>query len=160
MNLNSVKQGFTWKPEIRYDHKETVRSLSLCSTRSFSLLHKKVPNLQEYRASNIVISIASLYSKAHSICSELEKNLVFFSTYLLHYLPQSIHKLQENWGSLVIRVIFVAVSDSLVEFVTKAEPFLFDQNLQSADSTVVGIQAHLSKTANLLRVNKIWELEE
>ena len=50
-----------------YDQRATVRSRNLCSIRSFSLLHRKVPNLHEYKASKIASSMASLYSNAHSI---------------------------------------------------------------------------------------------
>jgi hypothetical protein len=55
-------------------------------------------------------------------------------------LPHAVDPLKENRAPIRLRMIIFAVTDSLGEFVSKAQPFLLDQNFEPSDSSVVRIE--------------------
>ena len=54
-------------------------------------------------------------------------------------LPNAVDELEEHGRSVSIRVTVVTVTDSLGEFVSKAEPLFLDYHLETAEGAVVGV---------------------
>lgn len=46
-------------------------------------------------------------------------------------LPDTINELQEHWRSISIWMVAITMSNSLLEFVTKTEPFLLNQDFKA-----------------------------
>ena len=62
------------------------------------------------------------------------------------YLPDAVNKLKENRWPIGVGVSVIAVANPLRELVAAAEPFLFNDYLESTQSSIVRVQQDQGKS--------------
>merc|ERR1719323_645647 len=67
---------------------------------------------------------------------------------LLHDLPDAVDKLKEHGTSVGVVVLVVAMAGALGELVTKTQPLLLNQNLESLQSSVVRVNSIIASAVN------------
>lgn len=68
---------------------------------------------------------------------------------LFAHLPHTVDELQEHRRSISIWMMIVTVANSLLEFVAKAEPLLFDQYFEASHGAIVRIEQKHSQGGQL-----------